>query len=57
LEEIARVQKSVRCAGVAMLKACHGYGCIQTQIAAATGLHYSTVKKSSGKRDNSRFKV
>ena len=41
----------------AIFKASHEYGYTQAQIAAATGLHYSTVSKIIGKTQNSRVKI
>ena len=41
----------------AIRKACHEFGYTQAEVAAATGLHYSSVSKILRKWDNSRFKI
>lgn len=57
LEEILQGTEDRAQRDAAILKASHEYGYTQAQIAAATGLHYSTVSKIIGKKHNSRFKI
>lgn len=57
LEEIFHGTEDRTQRDAAILKACNEYGYTQTQIAAATGLHYSTVSKIIKKQNNSRFKI
>lgn len=57
LEDIVHGTEGREQRDAAILKACHEYGYTQAQIAAATGLHYSTVSKIIGKTQNSRVKI
>ena len=45
LEEILQGTEGRAQRDAAILKACHVYGYTQAHVAAATGLHYSTVSK------------
>ena len=57
LEDILQGAEDRAQRDAAILKACHEYGYTQAQVAAATGLHYSTVSKIIQRKHNSRIKI